>query len=513
MSNKPPTTRTNHFRSKHIVDTATTALQDETEFECEPFFVCINSLPQDQILHLRQVGLLRHVPEKQAAEEEELDDGKATSKGNENTTITKIQLLRQKHSVFLSRPLYPKDLCPLPSSYISLDASKPWILYWTIHSLDLLSALPTTSDDSRLVRVLCTLESYWKDLREGGGFGGGPNQIPHCATSHAAVLCSTFLAGQADNYPKSSEMALELLQKKRKALQSWFFTLRCGCDSESSSIGERHIPSIGCRMHHDGEVDVRATYTICAMASLLNILTSSLTEGMVEYIVSCQTFEGGFGGVPFAEAHGGYTFCALAALHILTDGRLYDISGLDIEALRGWLTRRQMAYEGGFQGRCNKLVDGCYSYWIGGAIAILDLVSGKTKDEKDTTNFDSGVFVCGNDEPDDFNMLRSKNSGDTETLDGGLMFDQKFLQRYILLCGQDVNGGLRDKPSKPRDFYHSCYNLSGLSISQHVLSKKKTGLNIVQYEKENNNVVAATHPVYNIRLERVLSMLDNFHMR
>jgi len=28
-------------------------------------------------------------------------------------------------------------------------------------------------------------------------------------------------------------------------------------------------------------------------------------------------------------------------------------------------------------------------------------------------------------------------------------------------------GGLRDKPSKPRDFYHSCYNLGGLSVSQH----------------------------------------------
>ena len=54
------------------------------------------------------------------------------------------------------------------------------------------------------------------------------------------------------------------------------------------------------------------------------------------------------------------------------------------------------------------------------------------------------------------------------------------LQRYILLCAQDVNGGLRDKPSKSRDFYHSCYNLSGLSVSQQhnhtpvVVAEKKT---------------------------------------
>ena len=30
-------------------------------------------------------------------------------------------------------------------------------------------------------------------------------------------------------------------------------------------------------------------------------------------------------------------------------------------------------------------------------------------------------------------------------------------------------GGLWDKLWKPRDFYHSCYNLSGLSVAQYAL--------------------------------------------
>lgn len=30
-----------------------------------------------------------------------------------------------------------------------------------------------------------------------------------------------------------------------------------------------------------------------------------------------------------------------------------------------------MRYEGGFQGRTNKLVDGCYSYWQGAIIPIV----------------------------------------------------------------------------------------------------------------------------------------------
>ena len=31
-----------------------------------------------------------------------------------------------------------------------------------------------------------------------------------------------------------------------------------------------------------------------------------------------------------------------------------------------------MQYEGGFQGRTNKLVDGCYSFWQGGAAVLIE---------------------------------------------------------------------------------------------------------------------------------------------
>lgn len=43
------------------------------------------------------------------------------------------------------------------------------------------------------------------------------------------------------------------------------------------------------------------------------------------------------------------------------------------------------------------------------------------------------------------------------------------LQEYILLLAQAPNGGLRDKPGKGPDAYHTCYNLSGLSSAQHFL--------------------------------------------
>ena len=58
----------------------------------------------------------------------------------------------------------------------------------------------------------------------------------------------------------------------------------------------------------------------------------------------CQTYEGGFGGVPGMEAHGGYSFCGLAALMLMGKGHLCDTASL----LR-WAANRQMRLEGGFQ--------------------------------------------------------------------------------------------------------------------------------------------------------------------
>lgn len=53
-----------------------------------------------------------------------------------------------------------------------------------------------------------------------------------------------------------------------------------------------------------------------------------------------------------------------------------------------------------------------------------------------------------------------------------LLFNQSALQEYILICCQHNNGGLFDKPGKPRDVYHTCYTLSGLSAAQHSVNFK-----------------------------------------
>jgi protein farnesyltransferase subunit beta len=153
-----------------------------------------------------------------------------------------------------------------------------------------------------------------------------------------------------------------------------------------------------------------------------------------------------------------------------------------------------MSFEGGFNGRSNKLVDGCYSFWQGGALAIVSKLY----------SADASVQVG----PDPWLQEATKPSTTAtreDTTYDDLLFDQGMLQRYILLCAQDVHGGLRDKPSSFRDFYHSCYNLSGLSVTQYGRSSGAPAFGHAQLSR-----VAQTHPVYNIRIDRVSKVLAHF---
>ena len=66
-------------------------------------------------------------------------------------------------------------------------------------------------------------------------------------------------------------------------------------------------------MTDDGEVDARGIYCALVVASMLNIITDELKSGCIEFLTSLQSFDGGLGGEAGNEAHGGYTFCGVAA--------------------------------------------------------------------------------------------------------------------------------------------------------------------------------------------------------
>lgn len=231
-------------------------------------------------------------------------------------------------------------------------------------------------------------------------------------------------------------------------------------------------------------MDVRGSYCAFSVAALLNLVTPELTEKAADFIALCQTYEGGVGAAPGVEAHGGYTFCALAAMEILNSMHKFRV-----DDLLKWAVKQQMSFEGGFRGRTNKLVDGCYSFWLGGVFPLLDAQLNGTTSE------------LASDVPIE-------------------LYDRGALQEYLLVAGQPETkrGGMRDKPGKNPDYYHTCYCLSGLSTAQHRVtantSRSSFGIGLSSLAwctdddnelvvGKSSNLLRATHPVHNIGIELV----------
>ena len=117
--------------------------------------------------------------------------------------------------------------------------------------------------------------------------------------------------------------------------------------------------------HHLGsENDVRFCFCAAAICAMLGSNGDLDTEACINYVLSCQTYEGGFAHEPGDEAHGGATYCAISTLKIW--GGLDRIK--DKKMLAYWFSQRQ---DDGFNGRTHKLTDTCYSFWIGAPLTTL----------------------------------------------------------------------------------------------------------------------------------------------
>lgn len=149
------------------------------------------------------------------------------------------------------------------------------------------------------------------------------------------------------------------------------------------------------------------TYCLLVVATLLDLLTPELLHNVDKFISACQTYEGGFAcsSFPFpslgeptsraamAEAHGGYTSCALNSHFLLASIRPPDgctslepdfPSPIDIDGTARWsaLMQGESIEGGGLRGRSNKLVDGCYSWWVGGGVPVIEALSNRQRAEK-----------------------------------------------------------------------------------------------------------------------------------
>lgn len=201
---------------------------------------------------------------------------------------------------------------------------------------------------------------------------------------------------------------------------------------------------------------------------------------------------------------------------------------IDLKNLLRWLTQMQGTEIelGGFKGRTNKLVDGCYSWWCGGFFTLLEAL---------------GVGGIQNTHPGEVAIVDSSDESWADIDDW--LYDQKALQEYILYAGQHPIGGLRDKPSKNADSYHTLYCLAGLSSAQHHLYPSATRRTQLQdaWESQLNdglqkavftellswteeegvskivggeaNRLNATHPITNLTITHTETIMRHFTSR
>ncbi|CAN7136288.1 protein farnesyltransferase subunit beta [Brassica rapa] len=403
-----------------------------------------------------------------------------------------VEIQRDKQLDYLMNGL--RQLGP---SFSSLDANRPWVCYWIIHSIALLGESVDDDLENNAIDFLGRCQG------SDGGYGGGPGQLPHLATSYAAVNTLVTLGG---------EKAFSSINREQMA---------CFLRRMKDTNG-------GFRMHNMGEIDVRACYTAISIASILNIVDDELTRGLGDYILSCQTYEGGIGGEPGSEAHGGYTYCGLATMILIN-----EVDRLNLDSLMNWVVHRQ-GVEMGFQGRTNKLVDGCYTFWQAAPCVLLqrffssqDMAPhGSSSHMSQGTDEDHEEHAHDEDDLEDSDEDDSDEDSDEDSGNGHQVhhtstyidrriqpvFDSLGLQRYVLLCSKVADGGFRDKLRKPRDFYHTCYCLSGLSVAQHAFSKDEDTPPLTRDILGGYaNHLEPVHLLHNVVMDRYNEAIEFFH--
>ncbi|TQS35698.1 hypothetical protein Golomagni_03872 [Golovinomyces magnicellulatus] len=304
----------------------------------------------------------------------------------------------------------------LPTHYTSTDSSRMTLGFFILSALDLLG-----EGAESLPHVERTRIRDWilKCQHPNGGFCGSPNhRFPDKYYVHSGRE-STYDIDPA-NLPATYFAVLslglvgDLRGIERKKCLRWLRNLQ----REDGSFGEL-VTSEGIIW---GGRDMRYCYVATALRWILmgdkDKPEDIDIEKLVSHLRSAQTFDGGISESSQHEAHAGYTYCAIASLSFLnrlpslTENPANRMSGiLNVSDTLRWLVSRQVAcqifhkeeeeddkdeetvcessrlsqdqvnldYEInqkvddfiGFNGRCNKRVDTCYTFWVTASLKLL----------------------------------------------------------------------------------------------------------------------------------------------
>jgi len=333
-----------------------------------------------------------------------------------------------KHTKYFLRTLKTY----LPTAYQSNDSNRMSLAFFTLSGLDLLGTLrQNTTDEQRKDYI----DWIYANQHPRGGFRAFPGATFGHATTEEnehwdpANLPATFFA-------LCSLLILEddLSRIKRRECLQWLTrlqrpdgsfgetlvqgTINGGTDSRFGycATGVRYV----LRGTYEGEIEG------CPDVEIDNFVTC---------IRSAETYDGGISDAPYHEAHAGFTYCAVGALSNINRLPSQPYSALpgtpspndsltNPSLLIKWLVSRQTAticeedeidtygdetdtaetchdahsfvyqddfvskqgqmnYQGrpsinfsldwtGFNGRCNKIADTCYAFWVHGSLSILN---------------------------------------------------------------------------------------------------------------------------------------------
>ncbi|GLH16099.1 Geranylgeranyl transferase type-1 subunit beta [Gryllus bimaculatus] len=170
-----------------------------------------------------------------------------------------------------------------------------------------------------------------------------------------------------------------------------------------------------CSTLSGSENDMRFVYCAACICYILNDWSGMDIEKTVQFIKKSISYDCGIGQGPENESHGGSTFCAVAALSLM--GCLESaLTEKQLKGLRRWAIARQID---GFQGRPDKQVDTCYSFWVGATLKLL------------------GVYH---------------------------FVDYESNRNYILSTQDAISGGFSKWWDTRADPLHTCLGLGGLSL-------------------------------------------------
>ncbi|XP_071707127.1 geranylgeranyl transferase type-1 subunit beta [Rutidosis leptorrhynchoides] len=313
----------------------------------------------------------------------------------------------------------------LPSPYEGQEINHLTLAYFIISGLHILHALDRV-DREAVINWILSLQAHPKnddELNNGQFYGFHGSRI------------SQFHSSDKVSVPNNSHLASTYCALAILKTVGYDFSL---IDSTLMLKSMKYLQQPDgsfMPIHTGAETDLRFVYCAAVISSMLDNWSGMDKEKAKNYILSCQSYDGGFGLIPGQESHGGATYCAVASLRLMgfiEDDLVSQMTSsciIDVPLLLDWCLQRQ-AYDGGFQGRPNKASDTCYAFWIGGALRIIG----------------AGKFI-----------------------------DDRILREFLLTC-QSEYGGFSKFPGQFPDLYHSYYGFTAFSMLQ------ETGVNSLNIE-------------------------------